>query len=85
MASFESGVKEYISAYAVVKVDFPVDFKGNADISCYQCRFFSRSTGVCQLTKEISEYPQRYVGHSCPLEAIETEVKKDEEDKTAES
>lgn len=67
MAYFESGVKKYITGYAVVEVGFPVDFKDNADISCYQCPFFSRNNGICQLTKKISEWPQRYVGHSCPL------------------
>lgn len=73
MADFDSGVKEYIKAHAVISVNFPVDYRGNADISCYQCRFFSRNTGVCQITKEISEYPQKYVGNNCPLETIEEE------------
>lgn len=67
MANFESGVKSYIMAYAVVEVGFPVDFSGRCEINCYQCKFFSRNTGVCQLTKEISEYPTKYVGHNCPL------------------
>lgn len=73
MAYFEDGVKEYITGYAVVEVHFPVDYKGNADISCYQCRFFSRSTGICQFTKEISEYPTKYVGSNCPLVMKEKE------------
>lgn len=72
MANFDSGVKSYIKGRAVVEVTFPVDWKGNADVSCYQCKFFSRNTGMCQLTKTISEYPQNYVGSNCPLE-IETE------------
>lgn len=71
MADFESGVKEYVKAYAVLTVFFPVDFKGNADISCYQCKFFSRNNGICQLTKEVSAYPQKYVGDNCPLERVE--------------
>ena len=83
MANFDSGVKEYIKAYAIVQVNFPVDYRGNADISCYQCGFFSRNTGVCQLTKEITEYPQKYVGHNCPLETIEEE--ENGEDKSTES
>lgn len=73
MANFDSGVKAYIRAYAVVKVNFPINYKDNADISCYQCGFFSRNTGICQLTKKISEYPQKYVGQNCPLEIIEEE------------
>ena len=71
MANFDSGVKEYILAKTTVTVGFPVDFKGNADINCYQCKFFSRNTGVCQLTKEITEYPQRYIGSHCPLNIVE--------------
>ena len=68
MSNFENGVKSYIKGRAVVEVSFPVDWKDNADISCYQCKFFSRNNGICQLTKEVSEYPQKYVGGHCPLE-----------------
>lgn len=71
MANFDSGVASYIIARATVQVGFPVDFKGRAEINCMQCKFFSRNTGVCQLTKEIVEYPNRYVGSSCPLERVE--------------
>ena len=67
MPNFESGVKSYIHATATVEVTFPVDNRGRADITCYQCRFFSRQNGVCQLTKQISEFPQQYVGSRCPL------------------
>lgn len=67
MANFESGVKSYITGECVVKIHFPVDFKDNAEINCYQCKMFSRNTGVCQLTKEISEYPTKYRGSRCPL------------------
>ena len=67
MANFESGVKDYITGYAVVEVSFPVDWRDNPDISCYQCKFFSRSTGKCHLTQEVSEYPSKHVGSHCPL------------------
>lgn len=73
MAYFEDGVKEYIKAYATVVVNFPVDYKGSADICCYQCPFFSRNNGICQLTKEITAYPQKYVGTECPLVPEERE------------
>lgn len=72
---FENGVKSYIVGTYTVKVHFPVDFKYNADISCYQCKYFSRNTGICQLTKQISEYPLKYVGSSCPLVLEESEGK----------
>lgn len=75
MPNFESGVAEYIKATAKVTVNFPVDFRGQADISCYQCPYFSRNNGVCQLTKEITAYPQKYVGRNCPLQAVEREEK----------
>lgn len=73
MPDFDSGVSSYIKAQATVTVFFPVDYRGNADISCQQCQFFSRNTGICQLTKDIVAYPNRYVGSSCPLKQIEEE------------
>lgn len=73
MSSFESGVKRYITGYAVVEVNFPVDWRDNPDISCNQCKFFSRNTGKCHLTYEVSEYPTKYVGSHCPLEIKEIE------------
>lgn len=68
MYDFDSGVKAYITGECVIKIHFPVDLKGNADVCCYQCKMFSRNTGVCQLTKEVSEYPTKYTGSHCPLE-----------------
>lgn len=73
MPNFESGVKGYITGYAVVEVSFPVDWRDNPDISCNQCKFFSRSTGRCNLTMEVSEYPNKWVGSHCPLEIKEIE------------
>ena len=67
MADFSSGVKAYITGECVVKIHFPVDFKDNADVNCYQCNMFSRNNGICQLTKEVSEYPTKYIGSRCPL------------------
>lgn len=68
MANFDSGVKAYIIGEYTVKVHFPVDWKDNAEVNCYQCKFFSRNNGICQLTKEVSEYPTKYIGSKCPLE-----------------
>ena len=67
MSEFSSGVKGYIKGYAIVEVSFPVDWKDREYINCYQCKFFSRNNGICQLTKEVSEFPQSYVGSNCPL------------------
>lgn len=68
MPNFESGVKNYIVGTATIQNLFPVDFKGNADISCMQCRYYSRNNGICQITKEITPYPQKHVGANCPLQ-----------------
>lgn len=70
MASFESGVSCYIEAEATVKVYFPVDSKGNADISCSQCYFFREYSKRCGLNHEICQYPNKYVGDSCPLHNV---------------
>lgn len=68
MANFDSGVSGYIHARAVVDVFFPVDARGSCDINCMQCKFYARSSGICLLTKEVSEYPTRYTGSHCPLD-----------------
>lgn len=66
--SFESGVASYITGKAEVRVHFPVDGRGNADVSCNQCFFFREASRRCGLTGAISEYPNKYVGSECPLE-----------------
>lgn len=67
MADLSSGVKAYLIGGCNVQVHFPIDWKGNADVSCYQCPLFSRNNGICQITKEISEYPTKHRGSKCPL------------------
>ena len=71
MSRFESGVKSYIKGRALVEVNFPVDLRGNADISCSQCFFFREASKRCGLTGLVSQYPGKYVGDSCPLEMVE--------------
>ena len=71
MANFDTGVKSYIKARAVVEVGFPVDWRGNVEIACKHCNFFVKATGRCGLNQEIVNYPERYVGQFCPLEAVE--------------
>lgn len=73
MANFDSGVASYIHAQAKVDVFFPVDARGNADISCNQCYYFRRSYKTCGLNGEVCQYPEKYVGASCPLEEVEEE------------
>lgn len=67
MSYFSSGVKGYVTGECIIKIYFPVDFKDNVDVNCYQCKMFSRNNGICQLTKEVSEYPTKYIGSNCPL------------------
>ena len=71
MPCFDSGVSAYIKAYAVVEVNFPVDDKGRADISCRQCPYFSANSRICQLYKRTPAYPEKYVGDCCPLNRTE--------------
>ena len=70
MADFDSGVASYIHAKAKVDVYFPVDSRGNADVSCNQCYYFRRSYKTCGLNGEVCQYPEKYVGASCPLEEV---------------
>lgn len=74
MASFESGVKRYIKARAVVEVNFPVDWRDNAEIACKHCNFYVRATQRCALTQTIVNFPERYIGTECPLEEVTEDV-----------
>lgn len=65
---FESGVKRYIEAVAVVTNLFPVDFKDNTYICCDQCNFYSRSGKRCNLTRLVCEFPDKRVASHCPLQ-----------------
>lgn len=73
MANFDSGVKRYIKARAVVEVSFPVDYKDNADVSCHQCIYFRRTYQTCGLNGYICEYPSKHVGSACPLVEVDDE------------
>ena len=68
MANFDCGVKAYIFGEYTIRISFPVDFKDNADVNCYQCRMFNRTAGLCRITNEVSEYPSKYIGSKCPLQ-----------------
>ena len=75
MANFESGVKEYITGTYMVEVNFPVDFKDNAEIACKHCPYLSSNERICQLNKKPVAFPNKYVGDFCPLIPLEREVK----------
>ena len=76
MISFSSGVASYVVGEATVNVFFPVDFRGNADVRCDLCRFYSRSGRLCRLNGEIVSYPEKYIGSNCPLNFIEEDSNK---------
>lgn len=67
MPNFDSGVSSYITAVCTVVVNFPVDSRGHADVSCNQCPYFGRSSKTCQLSKRVVHYPDKYIGVDCPL------------------
>ena len=77
MACFDSGVKRYIRAYAVVEVGFPVDWKDNPEIACKHCPYYVRATQRCALNQAVVNYPDRYVGTEFPLQLIEEEQEKE--------
>jgi hypothetical protein len=68
LPNFDSGVKAYIFGEYTIKIHFPVDWNDKADVCCYQCRMFNKSTGLCRITNEVSEYPSKYIGSKCPLQ-----------------
>lgn len=74
MADFSSGVMAYVKARAVVEVNFPIDFRGNAEVACKHCNFFVRATQRCGLTQTIVNFPERYIGSECPLEEVTEDV-----------
>ena len=71
MGAFDSGVKRFIRAYAVVEVAFPVSWRDNAEIACKHCPYYIRATMRCALNQAIVNYPETHVGSECPLEIIE--------------
>lgn len=77
MPNFDSGVSSYIKGSCIIEVNFPVDHKGNADVSCNQCPYYGRTSKTCQLNKSVVNYPEKYIGVNCPLIMTgEIEVKK---------
>lgn len=73
MANFETGVSGYVDGRALITVHFPIDLKGNRDISCDQCPYFRRSYKTCGLNNSVCHYPSKYIGAECPL-AFEEDI-----------
>ena len=73
MACFDSGVSRYIKAAAVVEVGFPVDWRGSVEIACKHCKFYESAKRKCWLTQDVVNFPDKYVGDTCPLQPITEE------------
>lgn len=64
MADFETGVSRYVRGVAEVEIYFPVDRRGNADISCNHCKYHRSER--CALTGELVHYP-KFREEKCPV------------------
>lgn len=73
MGDFSSGVKSFITGECTIKVDFPVDWKDRASVCCTQCPYLSSNERMCQLNKQLVQYPKQYIGYDCPLQFKEGE------------
>lgn len=73
-AKFASGVYGYIHGRTTIDVFFPVDAKGNADVSCRQCPYLRSQSNTCALNDSVIAYPQKFVGVNCPLEMVDDEA-----------
>lgn len=67
MADFSNGVSGYVNCTATISVSFPIDNRGNADVCCFQCPYYSHSSRICQLNKAVPAYPSKYIGQECPF------------------
>ncbi len=77
MGKFDSGVKRYVKAVAVVEVGFPVSWRDSEEIACKHCKFFERAKSKCWLTGQVVNFPDGFVGSECPLEEIEEKGEKE--------
>ena len=67
MADFSSGVSGFVTATATVTVKFPIDNRGNADVCCHQCPYYSQSSRICQLNKALPACQSKVIGQDCPF------------------
>jgi hypothetical protein len=67
MADFSSGVSGYIKGRTIIEVNFPIDLKGKATVSCAQCPYYNRYDRKCRLNDSMTAFPDAYIGQNCPL------------------
>lgn len=75
---FDSGVSGYVIGRCEVENPFPIDLKGEPDISCRQCRFYRVSSRSCALTDDIVPWGEKFVAPTCPLRREEVKDNKEE-------
>ena len=68
---FDSGVSGYVVGRCEITVYFPIDAKGEPDISCKQCPFYRNTSRSCALTDKIVPWGEKFVAPTCPLEREE--------------
>ena len=73
MPNFDSGVCAYVKGVCTIEVNFPVDKRGYADVSCNQCPYYARNSHSCLLNRQVVNYPEKYIGVNCPLTIGEIE------------
>ena len=78
--NFDSGVSSYVVGVAVVRVNFPVDLRGNPHVCCAQCEYFSKTTSRCRLNGSLCAFPEKYIGQNCPLKFDEKELNNELDD-----
>jgi len=67
MAKFESGVRGYVTAVALVTNYFPIDDKGREYCCCEECFFYREASKTCGLNHQPVLFPSKYTGDNCPL------------------
>lgn len=82
MANFDSGCKGFVTMQYTVKVHFPINWKGRAEVVCKHCPYLSSNERMCQLNKQPIFFPNTYLGEWCPLEQIETTIKGEQENES---
>lgn len=68
---FDSGVYGYVKGKCTITVYFPIDKKGEADISCRQCPYYRTQSRTCGLTESVVAFGEKFVGADCPLERVD--------------
>ena len=64
---FDDGVKDYVHGEWLVKVNFPIDYKGRKYKCCAMCQYYSKYNNRCLLNEGVCFFPQDKIAPTCPL------------------